>query len=125
VATTEQYTQKVADTARAATGMSNERINLRGLLPKIRQLPGSVHAESKRCGKQACRCKRGQLHGPYWYRHWREHGRQRKAYVGSAEIAATHEAIAAWRRLRPPAWTLRRELAELRRMERAVTTSEE
>jgi len=28
-------------------------------------VPGSVSIERKRCGKARCRCRRGQLHGPY------------------------------------------------------------
>jgi Family of unknown function (DUF6788) len=47
-------------------------------LPKI---TGSLHLEFKSCGRRQCRCQRGLLHGPYVYQHWREHGRQRKAYV--------------------------------------------
>lgn len=47
-------------------------------LPKM---AGSLHLEFKQCGRSQCRCRRGLLHGPYLYRHWREGGRQRKAYV--------------------------------------------
>jgi|SRR6476646_10716418 Family of unknown function (DUF6788) len=42
---------------------------------------GSLHLEFKKCGKPMCCCRRGLLHGPYLYRHWREGGRQRKAYI--------------------------------------------
>jgi Family of unknown function (DUF6788) len=42
---------------------------------------GSLHLEFKKCGRPRCRCQLGLLHGPYVYRHWREGGRQRKAYV--------------------------------------------
>jgi hypothetical protein len=42
---------------------------------------GSLHLEFKRCGRSNCRCRRGLLHGPYLYRHWREGGRQRKKYI--------------------------------------------
>jgi hypothetical protein len=42
---------------------------------------GSLHLEFKKCGRANCRCQRGLLHGPYLYRHWREHGRQRKEFV--------------------------------------------
>ena len=45
-------------------------------------LRGSLIAEKKRCGKPNCRCARGELHGPYYYRRWRDaSGRQRKEYV--------------------------------------------
>jgi hypothetical protein len=42
---------------------------------------GSLHLEFKRCGRPKCRCRRGLLHGPYLYRHWRDRGRQRKQYI--------------------------------------------
>ncbi|MGC2410866.1 MAG: DUF6788 family protein [Methyloceanibacter sp.] len=48
-------------------------------LPKT--VMGSLHLEFKQCGRSQCRCRRGLLHGPYVYRHWREGGRQRKKYV--------------------------------------------
>ena len=28
----------------------------------------------------------GRMHGPYWYYHWREGGRQRSLYVGKTDI---------------------------------------
>jgi hypothetical protein len=85
--------------------------------PKITPLPGSLHAEWRRCGKPTCRCARGSLHGPYWVRRWWEHGTQRKAYVSRNRVAEVSAGIAAWRRLHPPAWTMRRTLADLRRLE--------
>ena len=39
------------------------------------ELLGTLHAERVRCGKANCRCQSGvleDLHGPYWYRRWRE-----------------------------------------------------
>jgi hypothetical protein len=30
-------------------------------------LQGSVVAQGRRCGKEGCRCTRGELHGPYVY----------------------------------------------------------
>jgi hypothetical protein len=37
--------------------------------------------ERVRCGKPGCKCARGELHGPYTYKYWREAGKLRKAYV--------------------------------------------
>ena len=53
------------------------------------ELPGVVLVEHKRCGKAGCRCAGGRpedLHGPYFYRYWRENGRLRKAYVTREEV---------------------------------------
>lgn len=61
--------------------------------PKIEPLAGSLHLEWRRCGKPACWCAEGRLHGPYYARRWREGCRQRKAYVPANEVAATLVAI--------------------------------
>lgn len=62
--------------------------------PKIDLLKGSLHLETKRCGKPNCRCQRGYRHGPYFYRHWRQGGQQRKEYVRQENVAETLSAIA-------------------------------
>jgi hypothetical protein len=53
-------------------------------LPKT--LPGVVCRQWVKCGRPVCRCARGNLHGPYFYRFWRENGRLRKVYVPRAEL---------------------------------------
>ena len=60
-----------------------------------RELPGVVIAERKRCGKPRCRCASGQaedLHGPYFYRYFRQAGRLRKVYVRRADVAEVRRA---------------------------------
>ena len=58
-------------------------------LPKI--LPGTVHEQWVRCGRSNCRCALGQLHGPYFYRFWREDGRLRKQYVKPDAVNAVQK----------------------------------
>ena len=53
-------------------------------LPKM--LPGVVCAQWRKCGKAGCRCARGDLHGPYFARFWRQGGRLRKAYIRKADV---------------------------------------
>ena len=57
---------------------------------------GYLVAEHIRCGKPACKCQRGEKHGPYWYLHFRrfENGawRQRKRYVPAKWVPA----VRAW-----------------------------
>ena len=84
--------------------------------PKIEPLGGSLHPELKRCGKAACRCTRGRLHGLYWSLRWREDGRQRRRYVRPADLERVRAGLAEWRRLHPPARSMRDALAELRRL---------
>lgn len=49
---------------------------------------GAVCAQFVRCGKTGCKCSRGELHGPYYYRFTREDGRLRKIYVPKSAAAA-------------------------------------
>jgi hypothetical protein len=64
------------------------------------------------------------LHGPYYYRFWREQGRLRKAYVRTKDVAHVRAACTHWRRAhaqeraeRKQAHTeLRALLSELRRL---------
>jgi hypothetical protein len=53
-------------------------------LPKT--LPGVVCEQWKRCGQKNCRCSRGDLHGPYYYRFWRQAGRLCKTYVRKSDV---------------------------------------
>jgi hypothetical protein len=66
------------------------------LLPKmgVRQVAvaeGAVCAQMVRCGKANCRCARGELHGPYFYRFTRDGGRLQKQYIKRSEVAEWRE----------------------------------
>lgn len=70
------------------------------MLPKTvsHKLPGTVHEQYIRCGKPNCRCAQGQLHGPYYYRFWRDRrGRLHKDYVRKADLEAVRAACEARR----------------------------
>jgi len=58
--------------------------------PEEGELLGFLHAEQKRCGKENCRCTSGReedLHGPYYYRRWRDAGgNQRREYVPEEDV---------------------------------------
>ena len=49
-------------------------------------LPGTVRVQWVRCSRSNCCCARGELHGPYFYRVWRENGKVRKEYVKRTEV---------------------------------------
>ena len=53
-------------------------------LPKM--LPGAVCEQWVRCGRANCRCARGEKHGPYFFRFWREDGRLRKQYIKRPDV---------------------------------------
>src|SRR5262245_56217626 len=46
-------------------------------------LLGSLQSQRRRCGKEGCRCTRGELHGPYVYLAARGGKRTRLLYVPS------------------------------------------
>jgi hypothetical protein len=91
-------------------------------LPKMDPLPGVVCVQWRRCGSPNCRCARGQLHGPYSYRFWRERGRLKKAYVRPADVEEVRSRCQARRQTRASVtagWEQWRTLvAQIREVER-------
>ncbi len=67
------------------------RTKQRKTLPK-QSLLGAVIPQYVRCGRPTCPCLHGTLHGPYYYRFWREDGRLRKQYVRLAEVTSVRAA---------------------------------
>ena len=67
---------------RLAAGLSDVERTLRGVLLR----------EGRRCSSEGCRCRRGELHGPYTYLAVYADGRSRTIYVPAAsqEAAAAH-----------------------------------
>jgi hypothetical protein len=51
-------------------------------------LPGSLVRQGRRCSSSGCRCRRGELHGPYLYLALYVGGRNRTLYVPAASEAA-------------------------------------
>ena len=84
----------------------------RKTLPK-QSLPGAVIPQYVRCGRSTCPCAQGQLHGPYYYRFWRERGRLRKQYVRMADVAMVRAACDEHRNT----WRLFRESRDIGRRE--------
>lgn len=55
-------------------------------------LPGTVCEQFIQCGKPRCRCRKGEPHGPYFYRIWRgAGGRVHKVYVKKADAQRVRE----------------------------------
>jgi hypothetical protein len=70
--------QLLARRRRLTAGLSEPERTLRGVL---------VH-EGRRCSSEGCRCRRGELHGPYTYLAIYSGGRSRTIYVPAAVEAA-------------------------------------
>ncbi len=61
-------------------------------------LPGSLVRQGRRCSSSGCRCRRGELHGPYAYLALYSDGRNRSLYVPGALEAVVGEHVAVTRR---------------------------
>lgn len=58
-------------------------------------IAGSLQTQRRRCGKEGCRCARGELHGPYLYLSLRADGRARMLYVPAELADEVRQAVAA------------------------------
>ncbi len=58
-------------------------------------LPGALAHQGRRCSSVGCRCRRGELHGPYAYLTLYTGGRNRTLYVPAAleAVVAVHVGI--------------------------------
>jgi hypothetical protein len=54
-------------------------------------LPGTLVRQGRRCSSKGCRCRRGELHGPYLYLALYSEGRSRTLYVPAALEAVVEE----------------------------------
>jgi hypothetical protein len=80
--------QLLARRRRLAAGVSDPEGTLRGVLL----------SKGRRCSSEGCRCRRGELHGPYTYLAIYGEGRSRTVYVPSAVQAAAAEHVDASQR---------------------------
>ncbi|MGH3635336.1 MAG: DUF6788 family protein [Mycobacterium sp.] len=56
-------------------------------------IAGSLQEQRRRCGKEGCRCMRGELHGPYQYLSLRVGRRTRMIYVPAEVAGQVREAV--------------------------------
>jgi hypothetical protein len=56
-------------------------------------LPGRLVRQERTCSSSGCRCRRGELHGPYLYLALYSGGRNRKLYVPAALEAVVDEHV--------------------------------
>lgn len=68
-------------------------------IPPAGMLNGAVCAQYKRCGKANCKCARGELHGPYFYRFQWHEGKVIKEYVPLSQVKEVRAACARYRAL--------------------------
>jgi hypothetical protein len=80
--------QLYAQRKRLAVGVHDPALTLRG----------AVHSDLRQCSKLGCRCRQGELHGPYTYLSVYGEGRTRTVYVPQALAVVTSEHVEATRR---------------------------
>ena len=68
-------------------------------IPADGLLNGAVCASYSRCGKAACKCARGALHGPYYHRYQWHDGRVIKEYIPLSQVDQVRAACARYRAL--------------------------
>jgi hypothetical protein len=73
---------------RLAAGVADPALTLRGALV----------SDMRRCSGERCRCRRGELHGPYTYLTVYSSGRSRMVYVPKAVAAIAAEHVEATQR---------------------------
>lgn len=112
----EDLIRELQKTLTAAAPRTQVALNSGKTLRKNALLPGTIQLQWGRCGKTGCRCTRGELHGPYLARMWRESGKLRKAYVRPGDLPKVRAACRAHVAHRAE---IRRERAEARLLKRA------
>jgi hypothetical protein len=80
--------QLLARRRRLAAGLSEPERTLRGVLL----------SEGRRCSSEGCRCRHGELHGPYSYLAVYTDGRSRTIYVPAAAQAVCEASVAVTQR---------------------------
>jgi hypothetical protein len=62
-------------------------------------LSGQVERRFVKCGKQRCKCIKGELHGPYFYHRTWDGNRHQKSYIRLSDVAETVKACESHRNL--------------------------
>jgi len=82
-------------------GLSVRRLRARrrriaGQIPDLETvIAGSLQNQRRRCGKEGCRCARGELHGPYLYLSLRAGRRTQMIYVPAELAGQVRQAVTA------------------------------
>jgi len=80
----------------SVTALRARRAALAAQLPGAGEvLRGSIQRQFRRCGKEGCRCARGDLHGPYVYLAVRTESRRGMVYIPAAAVEAVERRIEA------------------------------
>lgn len=73
--------------------LQEQRGLVEGLLRERAQLQGSLFARWAVCGKEACACREGRKHGPYYVLSTRSGGKGGFAYLQGSQAAQARELV--------------------------------
>lgn len=77
--------------------LHEQRTLVQSLLRLREQLQGSLFARYAECGKEACACRRGRKHGPYYVLSTRSAGQGGFAYVEGRRAEEAERLVARYR----------------------------
>jgi len=80
--------------------LQEQRELVRSLLQLREQLRGSLFTRYGECGKEACACRHGEKHGPYYVLSTRGGGRGGYAYLEGGKLAEARALVARYRAFR-------------------------
>jgi hypothetical protein len=89
--------------------MAAQRTLVRSLLDQREQLQGSLFTRWGECGKEACACRQGRKHGPYYVLSLRGGGKGTFAYLDGARLREARALVERYK-------TFRRGLRQLRKV---------
>jgi uncharacterized coiled-coil DUF342 family protein len=64
---------------------------------QLQPLPGSIRRRMIKCGKKNCRCRKGQLHGPYCY-FAPSKCRGKWQYISVEDLKQVEQGVADWKK---------------------------
>ena len=64
---------------------------------QLRPLPGSLRRRMIKCGKENCRCRKGELHGPYCY-FAPSKCRGKWQYISVEDLTKVEQGVADWKK---------------------------
>jgi hypothetical protein len=110
---------------RVQATLLEQRELVRSLLQLREQLRGSLFTRYGECGKEACACRHGEKHGPYYVLSTRVGGKGGFAYLPAPQAREARELVAHYREFRQGLRRLKRineTLVDLLRRYQETTT---
>src|SRR5262245_50613995 len=80
--------------------LAEQRVLVGQLLRLRAQLRGSLFVRYGQCGKEACACRQGRRHGPYYVLSTRSSGRGGFAYLEAARVREARDLVERYRLFR-------------------------